>query len=265
MKTVISLSGGLDSTYVLWKLLSTTTEEITAIFLDNQKLSKEDVEKYDIRGYENININVQQREVVQNICEWLKKNVRSFTFIKHPIDSSRFHLDNTNSLITYFIDYSIEMINAGTIDKIVCSTEKENDGWSHGGTKNGIRRPGSMEFYDRFIANAKRGELSFPLLDAPYTQANALKEMPNELINLSSSCSRSPVAPCGECFKCKKRQFFLDQINEGKTLEEIIALVESNSLHEDGTWKSMKVWLGDMKTDAEFIQMPEWPSSYKIT
>ena len=34
MKTFVSFSGGMDSTYLLWKLLSETTDEVIALAFD---------------------------------------------------------------------------------------------------------------------------------------------------------------------------------------------------------------------------------------
>jgi 7-cyano-7-deazaguanine synthase in queuosine biosynthesis len=279
MNSLIALSGGLDSTYVLWKTLATTTDQVTAIFLtwetqpsvpgqffpsfvSTQKIIDDSQKKYNLKWNENAYVNMKQSVLVQNITQWLKKNVRDFTLDVQIIDPVRFNLDKINHTNTYFIDLAIERINAGVADKIICAHEKENDGWSNGGTKNGVRRSGSMECYDRFVADAKRGEISFPLLDQPYTQANALAVMPKELVDLSSSCIRDPSNSCGACFKCKKRQFFCDEIASGKTVEEIVDFVKSKSIQPDGKWVSMKSWLGEMNSDP--FPTPQWPTSYKV-
>jgi len=282
MRTVMSFSVGLDSTYVLWKILSTTNDDVTAIILDTSEVDLDVASmKYNVRRIHKgsvIKKNVERAEAIQN---WLKTNVRDFTLEVHKMDLSRFRtglamIEKPNTTAQYVTDLVIERINNNLVDRFVVSDEKENDGASHGGTKNGIRRPGTMETYDRFVADATRGQIDFLLLDSPYNQANALTEMPQELIDLTHSCSVNSETACGNCFKCRKRKFFCDEIASGKTPQEIQDIIESNSVQDDGTWISMKFWLKAMSANTLSANassslpvpkwnMPQWPTSYKVT
>ena len=51
MKTLVALTGGMDSTYLLWKLLSQTSDEITAINLDVSNTDPYLYKKYDFRSF----------------------------------------------------------------------------------------------------------------------------------------------------------------------------------------------------------------------
>jgi len=271
MRTIISTSGGLDSTYVLWKILSTTSDEVTAVFLDTNSIDPILAQnKYDIRWLQSSNTINSTKNHTVSICDWLKENVRDFTLEIHTVDSTKFRkgldvIDRSNSINGYFTDMAIERINSNQIDRIVSSNERENDGFSHGGTKNGIRRPGAMEFRDRFVSYATRGQIDFMLTDMNYTQANALIELPQELMDKTISCDAvlDNLEPCGVCFKCKKRKFFCDAIDEGKTAQEIYDIVEAKSVQGDGTWLSMKYWING-NTEPTW-PMPQWPSSYAVT
>jgi hypothetical protein len=100
--------------------------------------------------------------------------------------------------------------------------------------------------------------------------------MPQELIDLTHSCSVNSETACGNCFKCRKRKFFCDEIASGKTPQEIQDIIESNSVQDDGTWISMKFWLKAMSANTLSANassslpvpkwnMPQWPTSYKVT
>jgi 7-cyano-7-deazaguanine synthase in queuosine biosynthesis len=275
MKTIISVSAGLDSTYLLWRLLSNTSDEITAVFMDASDLEFQSVaiNKYDFRWMDNNEVIKSRKNTINQICNWLKENVRDFTLEIHTMDITRLHkglasVNKPNGMNTYFIDLAVERINNNEFDRIACANERQNDGYSHGGSKNGVRRPGAMEFYDRFVAAATRGQIDFILTDEPYTQANALLEMPQVLIDMTSSCvvETSFQQPCGTCVKCIKRKFFCDQIAAGKTAQEIYDLVESKCVQDDGTWISMKYWMmTDDITTCPKWPMPQWPNSYRVT
>jgi tRNA(Met) C34 N-acetyltransferase TmcA len=73
MKTVLTFSGGIDSTYVLWKLLSETQDEITAIFISSDNLSPADFSRYDLRAFRG-----SSQATADASAQWLQSNVRSF-------------------------------------------------------------------------------------------------------------------------------------------------------------------------------------------
>lgn len=266
MKTIVTFSVGLDSTYMLWKLLTTTTEEITAVYLTPGELVSTNASPYDLRSYDMVCNHSLNLDRSNQIAAWLKTNVRDFTLLHLPVEVSRLSKEWNvpNSPVSYVTWWGSEQINAGTYDKIVITHEKENDGFANGGTVQ-TRRPASSACLDLFKQKATRGEISFPMLDAAYTQANALTEMPADLVALTYSCLMDLPQPCGVCFKCNKRQFFCDEIAAGKTAGEIQAYVTAQSVRPSGKWMSMKKWLYNRDLPAsEEWNMPEWPSSYTV-
>jgi len=256
MKTIIGFSGGTDSTYLLWKLLSQTTDEVTAIFIDMQNVGLPIYTRYDLRSFSN-----SSSQVAASIVQWLTDNVRPFNFIVSPFDQAYAirGFGNCNNPQTYVARYAIPRINANDLDRLVAACEKENDGAANGGTIE-VRRPGGMAVRDIFVANATRGSVDFPLVLSNYTQANALAEMPSELLALTNVCE-----PGSQEFKCKKKVWFQNLLDEGKTPAEAWSIYYANCTQVSGKWFSMKFWLYDVQPSSSNLwEMPEWPTSYIV-
>jgi hypothetical protein len=255
MKTILTFSGGVDSTYLLWKLLTTTDDEITAVFVDTSSLSFPEAARYDLRAFFNSNL-----ETAQTAAAWLQANCRSFTFLNQTFDTSFCvrGYGNVNSPQTYITRFAVPRINVGEFDRLVCTSEKENDGWSNGGTVD-TRRPGSFAARDLFVASATRGSIEFPLIASNYTQANALTEMPSDLLNIVDHCTVGDGS-----YKCKKKQWFQNLLDQGNTPEQCYDAWYANCTNAyTGKWFSMKLWLTDQPATAENTwNMPEWPTSY---
>jgi 7-cyano-7-deazaguanine synthase in queuosine biosynthesis len=264
MKTIIGNSGGLDSTYALWKLLSNTDDEVTVVLLNTDDLTQKIKTKFDIRSFISGQSNEGRANRVRSIVEWLSTNVRQCTLAEVRIDASvlKRGVEYPNNPQTIIVDWAISKINANLADKVVVTTERENDGFSNGGTIAG-RAPGALAARDRFVDNATRGQLSFMLLDMNYHQGMAIREMPAELFALTRSCEPEP---CDVCFKCSKRKFFAEAIADGKLDDEIRTYIASKSELPDGRWMTMKNWLKDdvstyVGGGDKAWDMPVWPSS----
>jgi 7-cyano-7-deazaguanine synthase in queuosine biosynthesis len=268
MRTIIGNSGGLDSTYALWKLLSTTNDDVTVVLLNTDDLTPQARQKFDVRSFNSAQSNATRMDRVRSIVDWLNANVRPCTLIEVRLDETvlRRGVDHPNNPQTVIVDWAVQKINAGEADRVVVTTERENDGFSNGGTI-ASRAPGAIAARDRFVADATRGELSFILLDMNYHQAVALRELPANLLALTRSCDSPAPEPCGVCFKCSKRKLFAEAISEGKTDEDIRSYVALRSELPDGRWRSMKHWIAeDVSTCAvpannASWEMPSWPQS----
>lgn len=256
MKIVMNFSGGLDSTYLAWKILSTTTDELTGFFINTTSMPGSWVTKFDMRAFSDNN-----PEYAMAAANWLQQNVRPFSFVNHDIEDSYLvrGFGNVNSPQVYLARYATPRINTSEYDKVVCTSEKENDGWSNGGTIDS-RRPGAFAARDWFVANATRGSVEFPLIASDYTQAVALLEMPKGLSSLVDVCSVQD-----QSFKCKKRRWLQAQLDEGKTPQEIYALWYQKCTVYQGRWFSMKWWIdGALPTENNTWPMPAWPTSYSL-
>jgi 7-cyano-7-deazaguanine synthase in queuosine biosynthesis len=267
MRTIIGNSGGLDSTYALWKLLTTTTDDVSVVLLNTDDLTQDVRRKFDVRSFNSSQSNADRTTRVQSIVQWLSANVRSCALVEVRLDASllRRGIEYPNNPQTVIVDWAVKKINAGEANKVIVTTERENDGFSNGGTI-ATRAPGAIAARDRFVADATRGELSFMLLDMNYHQGMAIREMPAALYALTRSCDSPSPEPCGVCFKCSKRNFFAEAIAGGKTDNEIRSYIASKSELENGRWRTMKDWLKDdvdtyVGGGFKDWPMPTWPQS----
>jgi hypothetical protein len=264
MKAAVAFSGGLDSTYAIWKILTTTQDSVTAVIFDLDGLLPEDYETYDIRIFlRNAKLESSLAKV-QPILDWFAANLRPVNLAVVPITPDKLIHEHPNTPETYFTDWGVGLVNAGDLDRIIITHEKENDGNANRG-RFGKEGPGSWLAYDRFMLNATRGSLEFPLLDSDYHHGVAMAEIPHDLMALVSSCN-SGRENC-TCFKCSKMKFFERELQAGKTTSEISNYIMSKSLQPNGRWLTMKTWLGE--EDIGYIpsmifeekDMPTWPSS----
>lgn len=261
MKTFVSFSGGMDSTYLLWKLLSETTDEIIALNLDVDNTDPYIVRKYGLRAFTHEGGSSAHADKIHNIAQYLKTNVRDFTLVKEPISVEFLSRDinSPNNPPGYLTRYAVQKINNGEIDRFCCSNEWENDGHAHGGTIGRNRRPGAWVAREIFEATATRGSIEFTLLDMDYNQSYALAEMPKELIDMI----RYPKSK--NEFKNTKVSWFKRQLNEGKTPAEIGAMAKAKCMLPNGKWHSMKSWINDEEpNDSNTWDVPTWPSSYTV-
>lgn len=271
MRTIIGNSGGLDSTYALWKLLSTTDDEVTVVVLNTGTLTEQVKNRFDVRSFNSLSDSNGRSQRVQNILNWLAANVRPCTVVSVDLDENVFRrgIEYPNNPQTVIVEWAVSKINANEADRVIVTTERENDGYSNGGTIT-TRAPGAIAAKNLFSEFATRGEISFMLLDSGYHQGVAMREMPQALIDLTHSCDSKDAEPCGVCFKCSKRKFFAEAIASGKTDEEIRAKVASKSELPDGRWRSMKHWIAEEVTTCRTPAMdktwdvPSWPTSYKV-
>lgn len=262
MKTLVTITGGMDSAYLLWKLLTQTSDEITAVNFDIGNSDQYLFQKYDLRGFTQEDANMAQSDKVIEVITWLKNNVRDFTFVREPLSAEYMtkSLQFPNNTQSYVTRYALNKINTGVLDKLCSSSEWENDGFSFGGSVGTSgQRPGCWTALDIFKESATRGTLEFTLLDMDYNQAYALAEMPKALIDII----RYPIRPTR--FKAAKTSWFKKQLNDGKTPAEAGAIAKANCTLPDGRWFTMKAWvLGEQPNSTNTWNMPTWPSSYTV-
>ena len=73
MKTLLFFSGGIDSVWLLHKLLTTTKDEVTAVYVDPTYMDKH-VGKY------NLVQSIYTKQKVTKLIKWFKSNCRDFEF-----------------------------------------------------------------------------------------------------------------------------------------------------------------------------------------
>lgn len=268
MKTILASSGGVDSTYAIWKTLTSTQDEVTTVTLNFNGLTQEIKHQYDVRGISDIK-GSSRASRVSLINDWLLQNTRPFTNIIVNVTPEILDRGEPNSPQSMLVNWAVPRINAGEYDKIISSAERENDGYANCGTIS-QRMGGAAAAKAAFVKKATRGEIDFMLLTESYSHAVAMSEMPAVLVDLTRSCDRSIETPCGVCLKCSKRKFFAEALSSGKTAAEVTQLVLSKSIPQPGRWRSMKYWIAeevptcDRPASNETWEMPSWPTSYKV-
>ena len=259
MKTLLSISGGVDSTYLLWKILTETTDEVVAINVDVASITQQLKLKYDIRAFNNED--AKNANKIKLIIEWLKANVRDFTFISEPINEAYLSRDMSypNSPSVYFTRYSLNKINTNIADRLCISHEWENDGLANGGTVGKNRSTGSIIAKEIFIKGATRGSIEFSLLDMDYNHSYALSELPSELYDIIV------LNEAKSSLKYLKRQWFKDRLAEGKTPKEIGDIAKAKCVLPNGKWHSMKLWVNGIEPNENNTwDIPKWPTSFSV-
>lgn len=246
MKTLLSFSGGIDSTYVLWKLLHDTDDQVTAAYLDVSEIEKE---LFTDRS-------PLKLEMVQQIVDKLKSEVRDFDFIVHKVKEEDVIPElKHNSLI--FISYAAPMVNDGTYDRMAngCSYEDKHQ-----------RIVPHLEFTPAYYAEQRlfdqlctRGSLWRPLIDHEwhykYNRLCAILNLPKSIMRETHSCDSIRKAhtvegiqykKCNKCHKCLVNRKYIELYKQGMTLEQITDWREERSYHygHEGLMAFYKNWIG---------------------
>jgi len=201
-KTCISITGGVDSTYILYKTLSETQDEVTAFHIDFTELTPE---------VNSVNL---EKMSAQNVVNWLKTNVRDFTF-ENILATSKEDMKyySTREALKKAENY----INSG-FDKFLFARAIED-------TETG-NPTGNMAFFNN-LKNIYPSKIYAPLRENNLGKAHAVASLPKALYNITLKCGKCTVengvmTPCGRClFKCKYVKLCEDKLNLGWTPDAI--------------------------------------------
>ena len=227
-KTAVGMSGGLDSVYVLWKLLSTTDDEVTAVHFDQTYVSDNK------RSYQP-ELSVYQKRTISEIVFWLKSNVRDFTFETRIVKN----ISSDQSFMVYFIDNLAPSVSDGTYDRICFGIGPR---WENFPNISRTCPDGTVTNYDNrktstvYLNAMTRNGLDTEKFWVPIREWNAntfkiISELPSALYDLTYSCIKPSIDSdgnyivCGECQKCHIRGIAKHKISEG--------VITANSF---GTW-----------------------------
>lgn len=224
-------SGGLDSTYLLWRTAVTTSDEIVVI---------------------------HKREEFDTVFERAKSLIREFEVRIKPLHS--FIVLDHDFITEYKLPialrqgarqpswplaaYAAQLCEQGKVDKLLSGHEIDNDGLRGLKREDGSLVPGVEYMRDIFRANTTKGSIEFPLLETKYTSATAMALLPQFLYDLTLSCLRPcQGAPCGGCAKCIKRRLLAQQLDSGLSTDEVYNWVLSQSSVNTGLYWGMKQWI----------------------
>ena len=207
--TLVVLSGGLDSTFALWKCLSTTEKDIVVLHVN---LS-----------------NSGRRQHVEQIAakavyKWCRRNVRHAShYFEASLDMTATAGSNVYDLFLLAPIVGATLLSHGDIDEVVTgfSTEERASARSADGTYNervfqeilDIVWEEGCAACPKGVTRHNRG-IKYDPLAYEVRAVDALRELPAELVTLTWSCRR-PTGEighqirCGDCAPC-------DKINDAK-------------------------------------------------
>lgn len=196
---ILMFSGGLDSTYLAWRLLTNNDDpdgvHIHYVSIRNsceQLWKKED-------------------EIVPKIITYFKEHNYNFLYTK-----SKFEFFNQQS-----IGFDSDLILVVAQKLCMNAYGKKIDvvlGWN----PYDLTRPEiaaraenhiTQNIWTALVESTNKQhvinkELQFPLLDWNITKDIMIKEMPKELSDLTWSCRQSIDIPCGQCHSCIERKHY---------------------------------------------------------
>ncbi|MEK9695298.1 MAG: hypothetical protein VW270_06005 [Candidatus Poseidoniales archaeon] len=208
MKVFAAASSSSDSTYLLYKLLTETTDDIVSRIL-HLDASDHDLEQYPI------------------VCNWLRENVRDFDF-----DFAEFEdrADDTKLETIRSKLYNVALLSEMHDVDLICMGYNTYN-WSPSNwyfqTTEAIEK-----FYERGNLYTRLDHsifrdytdipIDWPLMSRetkPMGRWQTWESIPQELQRLVSIC------PCGECSKCKCWEWYNKKKQEGFSAEELDDLI----------------------------------------
>ena len=190
---LVMLSGGLDSTYILWHYLTKTKFDIHVHHIEIRNTHSERW-KY-------------EREAVKNIVKFCKENFRKFTYSESGFDFFGFPNVNWDVDVAGFIGTMVAR-NLTILDKdgklverpiSICIGACKDDGYNNHrklGILDGIIRNATLM---EFTTTPRAERIAYNI-----SKKKMLEELPRALSELTWSC-RKPISsrPCGKCPTCK--------------------------------------------------------------
>ena len=196
--TVIMTSGGIDSSYLLYKRLRDTNLNIHAHHI--KFMTHEQYHRWDVES-----------QACMKVWDYLS-SLRNFSYSTSVIDLSTFPYTGWDSDLQLFVGSRVAM-NL-TADKVTLEIGDNADDYLQEDVKQRAERNVSSNLWaalldsmDEVFRKKVAPEVSYPLKNM--TKAEILDDMPQDLIDLCWSC-REPlridgqVKPCGECHACKQ-------------------------------------------------------------
>jgi hypothetical protein len=232
MKTLLMWSGGADSTFILYKLLTDTTDQVTAVVLDKAP------------GAQNSISHTPQSSLrIPRLIQELKK-IRDFEVIRKTVTDQSI-TPETDHYYTYFINSVAADINAGVYDRIATGRTWEQQDQSVYKNSSVKGTPSQFAAERLFAELCTRGELWNPLVTDEYyenfSRWHVFEYLPQNILELTLSC-HSPNStnngqwnePCGRCYKCLWDQKVQDMRLNGYTAEHVNAWRRLKSLEYGG-------------------------------
>lgn len=219
MKTLLAFTGGIETAYIAWKVLTETSDDLTCVFLH----------VVDTQGVRQFDGDIHQYNKILPLVEELRK-IRSFSFIKKQCQRAEI-TEELNHYYPFFINFAAPYLNSGAFDRIATGRTWEQAGQKILADPNLMGSPSSIAGQRLFDKLVTRGNLWNPLVTHDYkqnfTKAHAIQELPPEILSKTFSCV-TPMADeynnlhaCGVCFKCLQIRNVNEKLAIGMTPEQI--------------------------------------------
>jgi hypothetical protein len=216
MRVCLFFTGGYDSTYILYKLLTETDHEVTATILVRSE--NEDIRSDAMPAFASHKNSISNVDLV---VEELRK-IRDFKYTQHSISSAEFEEEDILSVYkktegrskgpwNYIAYYAVankdkfDMVASGITWEQMQKKFYNNKG-NDSSAEQGIEK---INYLKKWIADrAPNVTLFTPLLTHEYhqnfTRWHVFKYLPEQYAQIASSCA-SPIKKynsCEKCFKC---------------------------------------------------------------
>lgn len=206
MNTLIMFSGGADSTYLAYKLLTETTDNITLLsVISDSRFGSHDV---------NWAIDSKRKYFLLKLIQKLHQ-YRKFNFILTPVDSNKITCFEEDKWCQYGMKHVAEDFNNGKYDKLATgiSWEQMDGKFFKNSNARGLSSfiNGNRVFKKYF----QRGVFWNPLVDNDfhqnYNRWHVINHLPKDLYDDSLICSKPTYTynnniptshNCGVCSKC---------------------------------------------------------------
>jgi 7-cyano-7-deazaguanine synthase in queuosine biosynthesis len=200
MIKLVMLSGGLDSTYLSWKMMS---EGETPHLHHVHIINKESIGK-------------NQYKRMQPILSYFKKQEFDFKYTKSKFENKNVIGFDSDLLllvaqkICWNIRKPVQLVmgwNPFDMTRPAIASRAERNITSN--LWNALIDSTGNKFIER--------EISFPLIEKNIYKKDMIREMPKELFDLTWSCRRSRNnIPCNKCHACIERNNALNEIKKIK-------------------------------------------------
>jgi hypothetical protein len=230
MKTVLLFTGGFDSTYLAYKILTDTSDELSLYVMKAERFSPYNPD-WAATPYMFNNISAVISEL---------KKIRKFEVIEETVDVNQitFDIDNPNSYAVYKL---IPKINDGTYDRIATGHSYDHCSMRYFKYLDMPGVGGDKMAKKLFENTAKRGSLWFPFITHDihknYGKYHAIKNLPENLKSKTISClsaTSTSSGPCGRCGKCEINNVTKNFMSKGYTSDDIQSWMEEKSLEYGG-------------------------------
>ena len=231
-KTIMLFSGGADSAFIAYKLLTETTDELTTLTLMSEP---GELVSWSPRGRFLLRLDALLNEL---------QKIRSFTVIKKIVKQEEIHPENDHAYL-YGIEYVAPFINDGTYDRFVTGRtwEQQNQSLFKGSTITGT--PTYFASCNLWTKLTTRGEMYDPLVDATFyphfNRWHILKHLPENISRYTISCHNPKVSDdgtaitdCDACYKCLWEEKAKEFISKGYSAEQLNAWRRLKSLEYGG-------------------------------